>query len=104
LSDPTPPRRPPRNRWRGNTFGERLVRSDAFYRLSASILRALMGTARRFGRERAERVALRLVHAIGPLTRENRMAAAAIAAAFPEWRAADPCKSQTEGRKNNRLA
>jgi KDO2-lipid IV(A) lauroyltransferase len=86
LSDSPPPRRPARrqNRWRGNTFGQRFVRSDFFYRLTAGILRGLMGAVRWLGPEPAERSAIRLFRIFGPMTRENRMAAASIAAAFPE--------------------
>jgi Kdo2-lipid IVA lauroyltransferase/acyltransferase len=91
LSETPPPRRPARrpHRWRGNTIGQRFVRSDFFYRFTAGILRGLMAAVRRFGPERAERYAIRMFRLVGPLTRENTMAAASIAAALPE-------KSETE--------
>jgi Kdo2-lipid IVA lauroyltransferase/acyltransferase len=91
LSETPPPRRPARrpNRWRGNTIGQRFVRSDFFYRFTAGILRGLMAAVRRFGPERAERSAIRMFRLVGPLTRENGMAAASIAAAFPEKSAAE---------------
>jgi Kdo2-lipid IVA lauroyltransferase/acyltransferase len=87
---PDPPvRRPVKRRGRGNTFGARLARSAVFYRLSAGLLRAAMAGIARLGRERALRVAMRLVRVVGPLTPENRMARVSLAAAFPEKSAAE---------------
>lgn len=79
-SDAPEPPAPPRKR----SLGGRLARTDFFYRLSAGFLRAGMALVRRLGPERADRLALWLAHAIGPLTPENRMAAESIALAFPE--------------------
>lgn len=73
-----------RKRKRGATLGARLVRTDLFYRISAGVLRAGMNAVRRFGPERADTIALALARIVGPLTRENRMAAKSIALAFPE--------------------
>ena len=78
---PAPPRRvrrPPPG------LGARLVRTEFFYRLSAGTIRGLMNMVRWVGRERAERWSLRLARIIAPFMRESRMAANAIAAAFPE--------------------
>ena len=60
------------------------MRSDFFYRLTAGILRGLMGAVRWLGPECAERSAIRLFRIFGPMTRENRMAAASITSAFAE--------------------
>jgi KDO2-lipid IV(A) lauroyltransferase len=61
-----------------------ILRSDAFYRLSAAILRSGTGFVRRLGPARADRLALAMARSIGPLLPENRMAAESIALAFPE--------------------
>ena len=87
--EPASNRKPRRRRGRGATFGARFVRTDAFYRLSAGVLRALMLAVTWLGPERAEKGVLALARIIGPLTRENRMAANSIARAFPEKSAAE---------------
>jgi KDO2-lipid IV(A) lauroyltransferase len=69
---------------RSRSFLGRLVRTEGFYRFSANILRGLFNLVRKVGPKRAEKMALLLVRLIGPLTRENRMAARSIALAFPE--------------------
>lgn len=75
---------PRKTRSRGRTFGQRLVRSDAFYAVSAGTLRGLMGIVHGMGPERARRWASRLFRTLAPLLPENRMAADSIARAFPE--------------------
>jgi KDO2-lipid IV(A) lauroyltransferase len=82
--DPDTAKPPKPRRKRGRSLGARLVRTNAFYRLSAGLLRAGMNLVRRLGPERAETAALALVRVVGPLTRENRMAAESIALAFPD--------------------
>ena len=86
-SDQNAPRkRPARKRGGplGATWGARFVRSNFFYRASAGALRGLMATVHWLGRERANRLAAWLARRVGPLTRENRMAAEAIRLAFPK--------------------
>jgi KDO2-lipid IV(A) lauroyltransferase len=82
--DPDTPPPPKPRRKGGRSLGARLVRTDAFYRFSAGVLRAGMNLVRRLGPERAGKAALALARLVGPLTRENRMAAESIALAFPE--------------------
>ena len=81
-SDIPTPAKPRRKR--GRSLGARLVRTDAFYRVSAGLLRAGMTLVRRLGPERADKLALALARVVGPLTPEHYMAARSIALAFPE--------------------
>ena len=67
----------------------RLARGRFLSRAIAGTLRIAMAAVARLGRERALRIALRLVRTLGRMTPEHRMARASIAAAFPE-------KSQAE--------
>ena len=85
---PRPPRRK-RKKTSGRPIGERIVRSDVFYGISAGTLRGLMGFVRWLGADRARRWASRLVRFVGPLTPENRMARNSIARAFPDKSAAE---------------
>jgi KDO2-lipid IV(A) lauroyltransferase len=94
LSDGSVPggERPKKKKRRGSmmpAFGGRLKRTDFFHRVSASVVRGLMGLVKRIGRTRAERLALLSVRIIGPLLPENRMARDSIAKALPEKSAAE---------------
>ncbi len=60
------------------------MRSDGFQRFIAAILGGLIRLIHWIGRKRAERAVMFVLHIIGPLMPENRMAANSIAASFPE--------------------
>jgi KDO2-lipid IV(A) lauroyltransferase len=85
-----------RRRTRRRSFGAALTRNDFFHRVSAGVVRFLMGAVTRLGRERTERWALRLARVVGPLMPENRMARASIRAAFPE-KNAEECEAILKG-------
>lgn len=81
-----------RPRRAGPSLGRRISRSPWFYRLTAGLIKGLMGATHLLGRRGAEAVILTAVRVLGPLFPENRMAANAIAQAFPE-------KSEEERRR-----
>ncbi|HVZ14041.1 MAG TPA: lipid A biosynthesis lauroyl acyltransferase [Bauldia sp.] len=62
----------------------KLTRTPFFHRASAAVLRGGMSLVHSLGRERATRMVIRLLRAIGPLLPEQRTARNNIAAAFPE--------------------
>ena len=57
---------------------------DIGQRSAAATMRFLFAWARAMGREPASRIAAGVLRTVGPLTKENRIARANIAAAFPE--------------------
>ncbi len=66
-----------------------MVRSEPVTRLAWATVRGVFVAMRKMGKERAERLARRIVRTVGPLIPENRVAVANIAAAFPEKSAAE---------------
>ncbi len=62
----------------------RLLTSAFVQRSIAGLMRFIFAWSRAVGRERASRIAARVARRFGPKTREHRVAAANIAAAFPE--------------------
>jgi len=78
---PLPKDRPTR---RPRTFRRRLLESKAVTWISAWYVRFAIGFARLLGRRRATALSAWFTCLIAPLIRENRLAAANLAAAFPE--------------------
>jgi KDO2-lipid IV(A) lauroyltransferase len=66
------------------SLGQRIGRSAATQRVAGAIVKTALGAVESLGSERALRWALRAVKIAAPILPETRMAAASIAAAFPE--------------------
>jgi KDO2-lipid IV(A) lauroyltransferase len=62
----------------------RITRSKPIRRLNAALFHLVLGAARLIGRKRAKALAVVVIRAISPYLRENRVAIANIAMAFPE--------------------
>lgn len=73
-----PPMRKPRN------LGDRIVKSRTAQRAVAQSMHVVFEWARYVGRERASRIAGRVVRVVGPYLREDKIGRANLAAAFPE--------------------
>jgi len=81
----------PRHKKNGGArpLGRRLLRSEPLQQLMAATVRTAIASVERLGSKRALRWALRLVKITAPLFPETRMAAANIAATFPDKSAAE---------------
>jgi KDO2-lipid IV(A) lauroyltransferase len=77
-------RRRRRGTRRNRSFGQRLSRASLFVSASAPIFRGAVRLATWLGPERSERALLFVTRRLRPLLKQNRIAAANIAAAFPD--------------------